>query len=300
MSWISNFRPKIRTLLNKSSVPENSWQSCIGCQKLIYHKILADNLYVCPHCSEHMRITPSALLKYMFDEAKYKIIDYKEPVSDPLHFKDEKKYSDRLKDYRKRTNSIDAAVVAFGKLKGIRLVLFIQNFAFMAGSMGMAVGNAMLKASEYAIQHRAALVSISAAGGARMQEGMLSLVQMPRTIIAANKLKEGGLPFISILTNPTTGGVTASYAMLGDVHIAEPNALICFAGPRVIEQTIRTKLPPGFQRAEYLLKRGIIDIVADRRTHRDLLAKLLSVLMHCPPADTSQSQPNDHGDMIGK
>ena len=279
MNWLSNFvRPKIRGFVAKRDVPENLWQKCPSCEKMIFHRDLAANLHVCPHCDHHMRVTPSQRLTNLFDDGAYEIIPLPEVIQDPLKFKDLKKYSDRLKDNRTKTGDSEEVCVAAGKMGGRDVIVEVQNFSFMGGSLGLAGGEAMLTAAGEAVARDAALVVFTAAGGARMQEGILSLMQMPRTTIAIAQVREAGLPYFVVLTDPTTGGVTASYAMLGDVAIAEPKALIGFAGPRVIENTIKEKLPEGFQRAEYLLEHGMIDMVVHRQDLRDTLIRLVNLL----------------------
>jgi acetyl-CoA carboxylase carboxyl transferase subunit beta len=251
---------------------------------MLFHRELSDNLYVCTNCDHHMAISPRARFAALFDGGIFTEVKVPEPLVDPLQFRDQKKYPDRLKAAQKTTSEKEAMLVAQGEIGRTPIVAAAQDFAFMAGSMGMYVGNAIIAAAERAVTLKRPLVLFSAAGGARMQEGILSLMQMPRTTVAVQMLKEANLPYIVVLTHPTTGGVTASYAMLGDVQIAEPNALICFAGPRVIEQTIREKLPEGFQRAEYLLDHGMLDRVTHRKALRDELIILTRLLMQLPPA----------------
>ena len=284
MNWITDYVPsKIKSIFVRRDMPENLWSKCDDCGQMIFHRELRNELYVCPNCGHHMAITPRERFGALFDGGVFVEIDVPEPITDPLHFRDEKRYTDRLRDARRKTGEHETMLVAEGRIFDLTVVAAGQDFAFMGGSMGMAVGNALLKAAETAVQHRAPLVVFSAAGGARMQEGILSLMQMPRTTIAVQMLREARLPFVVVLTNPTTGGVTASYAMLGDVQIAEPGALICFAGPRVIEQTIREKLPEGFQRSEYLLEHGMIDRVVKRKAIREELGRILRLLMGLPP-----------------
>jgi len=285
MNWISNYvRPKINSLFSRREVPENLWTKCPECGTMLFHRELSDNLNVCTSCDHHMAITPRARFTALFDGGIFTEVKVPEPLVDPLHFRDQKKYPDRLKAAQKATSEKEAMLVAQGEIGRTPIVAAAQDFAFMAGSMGMYVGNAIIAAAERAVKLKRPLVLFSAAGGARMQEGILSLMQMPRTTVAVQMLKEANLPYIVVLTHPTTGGVTASYAMLGDVQIAEPNALICFAGPRVIEQTIREKLPEGFQRAEYLLDHGMLDRVTHRKALRDELITLTRLLMQLPPA----------------
>ncbi|MEO0664699.1 MAG: acetyl-CoA carboxylase, carboxyltransferase subunit beta [Pseudomonadota bacterium] len=285
MNWISNYvRPTINSLFSRRDVPENLWTKCPECGQMIFHRELADNLYVCPHCGHHMAISPRARFTALFDAGVFTEIEVPEPVADPLHFRDQKKYPDRLKTAQRTTGEKEAMLVAEGEIGRTPIVAAAQDFSFMAGSMGMYVGNAIIAAAQRAVEMNRPLVLFSAAGGARMQEGILSLMQMPRTTVAVQMLKEAGLPYIVVLTHPTTGGVTASYAMLGDVQIAEPNALICFAGPRVIEQTIRETLPEGFQRAEYLLDHGMLDRVTPRGQMREELIQVVRLLLKQPPA----------------
>ncbi|MEM1300035.1 MAG: acetyl-CoA carboxylase, carboxyltransferase subunit beta [Pseudomonadota bacterium] len=283
MNWITDYVPTtIKSIFTRRDMPENLWVNCDSCQKMIFHRELRENLNCCPHCGHHMAISPRDRFKALFDGGVFVEIEVPEALADPLGFRDQKRYTERMKDARKKTEEVEAMLVAHGTILGLPVVTAGQDFAFMGGSMGMAVGNALLKAAETALTQNAPLVVFAAAGGARMQEGILSLMQMPRTTVAVQMLREAGLPFVVVLTHPTTGGVTASYAMLGDVHLAEPDALICFAGPRVIEQTIREKLPEGFQRSEYLLDHGMIDRVVRRADMRDELGTMLRMLMKQP------------------
>jgi acetyl-CoA carboxylase carboxyl transferase subunit beta len=285
MNWISNYvRPKINSLFSRREVPENLWTKCPECGTMLFHRELADNLNVCTNCDHHMAISPHDRFVSLFDGGVFVEVKVPDPVTDPLQFRDQKKYPERLKTAQKSTGSKEAMLVAEGEIGRTPVVAAAQDFAFMAGSMGMYVGNAIIAAAERSVKLKRPLILFSAAGGARMQEGILSLMQMPRTTVAVQMLKEAGLPYIVVLTHPTTGGVTASYAMLGDVQIAEPNALICFAGPRVIEQTIREKLPEGFQRAEYLLDHGMLDRVTHRKALRDELITITRLLTAQPPA----------------
>jgi acetyl-CoA carboxylase carboxyl transferase subunit beta len=285
MNWISNYvRPKINSLFSRREVPENLWTKCPECGTMLFHRELAENLNVCTNCDHHMAISPRDRFRSLFDAGIFAEVKVPEPLADPLQFRDQKKYPERLKTARAATGEKEAMLVAEGEIGRTPVVAAAQDFAFMAGSMGMYVGNAVIAAAERAVKLKRPLILFAAAGGARMQEGILSLMQMPRTTVAVQMLKEAGLPYIVVLTHPTTGGVTASYAMLGDVQIAEPNALICFAGPRVIEQTIREKLPEGFQRAEYLLDHGMLDRVTHRRALRDDLIVIARMLTGMPPA----------------
>jgi len=279
MSWLTEFvRPKIRTLLGRKEAPDNLWHQCPKCQQMIFHRELEAGKKVCPHCGHHMRATATDRLLWTFDDGNFTRIDLPRPVQDPLKFRDQKRYADRLKEARDNTRQEDAILVAHGTIGGARAVVAAMTFDFMGGSMGAAVGDGLVAAARLAVLQAAPLVVYTASGGARMQEGAISLMQMPRSIIATQMVKEAGLPFIVVLTDPTTGGVTASFAMLGDVQIAEPNALIGFAGARVIEQTVREKLPEGFQRAEYLLAHGIIDMVVKRGELTATLARLIAFM----------------------
>ncbi len=285
MNWISNYvRPKINSLFSRREVPENLWTKCPECGTMLFHRELAGNLNVCSNCDHHMAISPRDRFTSLFDGGVFTEVKVPEPAADPLHFRDQKKYPDRLKAAQKASGEKEAMLVAEGEIGRTPIVAAAQDFSFMAGSMGVYVGNAVLAGAERAIKLKRPFVLFSAAGGARMQEGILSLMQMPRTTVAVQMLKEANLPYVVVLTHPTTGGVTASYAMLGDVQIAEPNALIGFAGARVIEQTIREKLPEGFQRAEYLLDHGMLDRVTHRKAMREELITILRMLMGLAPA----------------
>ncbi|MET4101276.1 acetyl-CoA carboxylase carboxyl transferase subunit beta [Roseovarius sp. MBR-78] len=285
MNWITNYvRPRINSIFSRREMPENLWTKCDECGTMLFHRELSDNLNVCTNCGHHMAITPRARFAALFDGGLYTEVEVPTPTPDPLQFRDQKKYPDRLRAAQKATGEKEAMLVATGEMGRTPIVAAAQDFSFMAGSMGMYVGNAIIAGAEAAVKHKRPLILFSAAGGARMQEGILSLMQMPRTTVAVQMLREAGLPYIVVLTHPTTGGVTASYAMLGDVQIAEPGALICFAGPRVIEQTIREKLPEGFQRAEYLLEHGMLDRVTPRTRMRDELITITRMLMGLPPA----------------
>jgi acetyl-CoA carboxylase carboxyl transferase subunit beta len=277
MSWLSRVRNGIPFLPKRQSA-ENLWHKCAKCGTMVFAKEWEENYNVCPRCNHHDRIGPTKRFEQLFDAAQYEVLPVPVVREDPLRFKDSKRYTERLKTARAINGERDALINARGKLEGHNVVVGVQDFAFMGGSMGIAVGAAFVAGVRAAIEDRAPYVLFTAAGGARMQEGILSLMQMPRTTVALAELKEAGLPYIVVLTDPTTGGVTASYAMLGDVQIAEPGALIGFAGQRVIEQTIREKLPEGFQRAEYLLEHGMIDMVVSRGDLREKLAQLVSYL----------------------
>ncbi len=279
MSWLTEFvRPKLRTLLGRTDVPDNLWHQCPSCQQMIFRTELEAARKVCTHCGHHLRASAAERLAWTFDDGAFTRIELPKPVADPLKFRDQKRYADRLRDAREATKQDDALLVAHGTIGGARAVVAAMDFAFMGGSMGAAVGDGLVAAARLAVLQGAALVVFTSSGGARMQEGAVSLMQMPRTVIAAQMVKEAGLPFLVVLTDPTSGGVTASFAMLGDVQIAEPNALICFAGARVIEQTVREKLPEGFQRAEYLRDHGIIDMVVKRGELPAMLAKLIGLM----------------------
>ena len=285
MNWITNYvRPTINSLFSRREVPENLWTKCNNCGTMLFHRELAENQNVCTNCDHHMPIGARDRLATLFDGGVFVEVEVPEPIADPLQFKDQKKYGDRMKDARKKTGEKDAMLVAEGEMGRTPVVVAVQDFSFMGGSMSMYVGNAIIAAAERAIEMKRPLILFSAAGGARMQEGILGLMQMPRTTIAVQMLKDAGLPYIVVLTHPTTGGVTASYAMLGDVQIAEPNALIGFAGARVIEQTIGEKLPEGFQRAEYLLDHGMLDRVTKRTELKEELVTIVRMLMKQPPA----------------
>lgn len=292
MNWINNYvRPRINSIFSRRETPENLWRKCDECGTMLFHRELSDNLNVCTNCGHHMALSPRDRFAALFDGGIFTEIDVPEPQADPLHFRDQKKYPERMKTAQKTTGEKEAMLVVSGEMGRTPIVAAAQDFSFMGGSMGMYVGNAIIAAAQEAVKLNRPLILFSAAGGARMQEGILSLMQMPRTTVAVQMLKEAGLPYIVVLTHPTTGGVTASYAMLGDVHIAEPNALICFAGPRVIEQTIREKLPEGFQRAEYLLDHGMLDRVTVRTKMRDELITITRMLMGFPPAVRGELPP---------
>lgn len=279
MNWLTNFvRPKLRALVGKD-VPENLWHKCSQCEQMIFHRDLKENIYVCRHCGYHMRLKAKQRFESLFDEGQYTLVPVTKPSQDPLKFKDLKKYSDRLKEARQKTEEEDAVLVAMGTIDGVMTVVAAFDFHFMGGSMGMAAGNALVDAAEKAVQEKVPLLAIPASGGARMQEGILSLMQMARTTVAVSKVREAGLPFVTLLSDPTAGGVTASFAMLGDVALAEPGATICFAGRRVIEQTIREKLPDDFQTSEHLQKHGMVDIVVKRGDLPATLGKILGHLM---------------------
>ncbi len=286
MSWLTNFvRPKIQALVGKKDVPENLWHRCPACDQMLFHRELTENLHVCHHCECHMRISAATRLDLLFDDGEYERAKLPAVATDPLKFRDTKRYTERLRDAEGRANESEAVVVASGRMGGLPAVVAAFDFAFMGGSMGQAVGEGLIVAARLACDQRAALIAIPASGGARMQEGMLSLIQMPRTVIAVEQVREAGLPYIVILTDPTTGGVSASFAMLGDIQIAEPGAMIGFAGRRVIEDTIHEELPEDFQRAERMLDHGLIDMVVARRDLRDTLIRVISLLRQKTPSD---------------
>ena len=277
MNWISDWAlPKIQGLFKRES-PENLWHNCPACQQMIFHRDLEKALRVCSHCGHHMRLGAVQRLEATLDPG-FSRIELPKAPADPLRFRDQRRYADRLRESQTKTSMDDAVAVAHGTINGQRAVVAAFEFAFMGGSMGAGVGEAIVTAAKLAVLQNAPLIVFTASGGARMQEGAVSLMQMPRTVIATRMVKEAGLPFITVLCDPTTGGVTASFAMLGDIQIAEPGALIGFAGARVIEQTVREKLPEGFQRAEYLLEHGILDMVVKRGEMRETLARVISLL----------------------
>jgi acetyl-CoA carboxylase carboxyl transferase subunit beta len=286
MSWLSNFvLPKIRAVVSRKTVPDNLWKKCPGCEQMLFHRELEANLGVCRNCGHHLRIGAVRRLEILFDDGVFSRIELPKMPSDPLRFRDRRRYTDRLKEAQAaQGNDSDSVVVAHGRLSGHPTVVAAFEFGFMGGSMGVAAGEAVLTAARLAVLQQAALVVVPASGGARMQEGVLSLIQMPRTIIAADMVKEAGLPYIVVLTDPTTGGVSASFAMVGDVTLAEPGAIIGFAGARVIEETIHEKLPEGFQRAEYLRDHGMVDLVVPRAELRTTIGRLLSLLRDPQPA----------------
>jgi acetyl-CoA carboxylase carboxyl transferase subunit beta len=285
MNWIANVvPPKVRSLLRRET-PENLWVKCPESGELVFHKDLEANLFVVPGSGYHMRLSSKARLDNLFDGAFYEEITTPEVPLDPLKFRDVKRYTDRLKEYRLKTGALDAVKLAFGKLQSMDIVAAVQDFDFLGGSLGMAAGEAIITGMTAAIERHTPFIIFTASGGARMQEGIFSLMQMPRTTIAVQRLRDAKLPYIVVLTNPTTGGVTASYAMLGDIHIAEPGAVIGFAGPRVIEQTIRERLPEGFQRAEYLEAHGMIDMVVKRQDMRATLARLCALMTRTQPIE---------------
>lgn len=294
MNWLTNFvRPKIRALSSaRREPPDNLWLKCPSCGAMLFHRDLQQNLHVCPRCNFHMRIGPRERLNLLFDDGQYQLIELPKATVDPLKFRDQKRYVDRLKDAQAATGGQDAIVVAHGTIGGLPAVVAVMDYRFIGGSMGVAVGEGIIAGARLAVLQDAAFITVTSSGGARMQEGMLSLMQMPRTVIAVEQVKEAGLPYLVILTDPTTGGVSASFAMLGDVHIAEPGAQIGFAGQRVIEETIRETLPDGFQRAEYLLAHGMVDMVVSRLDLRATVGRLLQLLRRPnPSAEVLTMQP---------
>jgi acetyl-CoA carboxylase carboxyl transferase subunit beta len=292
MNWISNVvRPKIRSFLNRREPPENLWIKCPETGQLVFYKDVEANQFVIPGSDYHMRMGATARMKSMFDDEEWEEIAVPEVPLDPLKFRDERRYTDRLKDARAKTSTPDAVKLGRGTLDGIAVVIAVQDFDFMGGSLGMAAGEAVITGLETAVEHGTPFIMFAASGGARMQEGILALMQLPRTTVAVQMLREARRPYLVVLTNPTTGGVTASYAMLGDIQIAEPGALIGFAGPRVIEQTIREKLPEGFQRAEYLKAHGMVDMVIHRHQLRAMLANLCRLLTKAPAKEVVALPP---------
>ena len=280
MNWIDNYvRPRINSIFSRREVPENLWSKCSKCGTMLFHRELSENLHVCTQCEHHMVISPRERFASLFDGGIFMEIEVPKPLNDPLSFKDQRKYPDRLKVAQKTTGEKEAMLVAEGNIGRTPIIAAAQNFAFMGGSMGMHVGNAIVAAAQKAVTLKRPLILFSAAGGARMQEGILSLMQMPRSTVAIQMLKEAGLPYIVVLTHPTTGGVTASYAMLGDIHIAEPGALIAFAGARVIQGTVKEELPEGFQKSEYVEKTGFVDLIVERKDLASKIGTLLSILL---------------------
>lgn len=297
MNWINNVvRPKIQSFLQKREVPENLWIKCPESGEMVFHRDLESNQWVIPSSDYHMKMPWKRRLALFFDEGAYDLVATPEAPVDPLKFRDGRRYSDRLKDAKTKSGLNDSVIVASGNLDTLPVTVTVQDFSFMGGSLGMAAGEAIISGFETAVEKKTPLILFVASGGARMQEGVLSLMQMPRTTIAVRALKKAGLPYIVVLTNPTTGGVSASYAMLGDIHIAEPDALIGFAGQRVIEQTIREKLPAGFQRAEYLREHGMVDMVVHRHQLRETISRLCKLLMNVPatvpPAGPAATDPD--------
>jgi acetyl-CoA carboxylase carboxyl transferase subunit beta len=291
MNWISEVvRPRIKTLF-KRETPENLWIKCPETGQMVFHKDVENNHFVIPGSNHHMRVSAVQRLKMTFDSGTWIDVPLPEAPADPLKFRDEKRYVDRLRDARAKTGMQDAFKVGYGRVDELPMTVAVQDFGFMGGSLGMAAGEAFVRGADTALDKRTPYVLFAASGGARMQEGILSLMQMPRTTVAIRRLRDARLPYVVVLTNPTTGGVTASYAMLGDVHIAEPGALIGFAGPRVIEQTIREKLPDGFQRSEYLKEHGMVDMVVHRHELKATVARLCRLLMNAPAPERPAEPP---------
>jgi acetyl-CoA carboxylase carboxyl transferase subunit beta len=280
MNWLTSYvRPKLQGLVGKKSeVPDNLWRKCSDCEQMIFHRDFQSNLYVCPHCDHHERVSALSRLEMLYDDGQFTLVPLPDVTVDPLKFKDTKKYIDRLKAYQEKNNSQDAVLVAYGTIGGKTVVTAAFDFFFMGGSMGMAAGEAIVQAAEVALKFKAPLLTIPASGGARMQEGILSLMQLPRTIIAVQMVREAKLPYLVLLADPTTGGVSASFAMLGDIALAEPKATIGFAGRRVIEDIIREKLPENFQSSEYLLEHGMVDMVVHRKDLRATLSKIVRLI----------------------
>ncbi len=291
MSWLNRLRPKL-SFLQKRETPDNLWHKCKSCGQMVFRKEFIENLSVCPRCDHHERIGPAERFGQVFDGGKFTRLPTPPAPEDPLKFRDQKRYTDRIKAARTATQEPEAFALARGKIGGTEAVVGVQNFAFMGGSMGVGVGEAFVAGARAALGAKAPYVVFTAAGGARMQEGILSLMQMPRSVIAVEEVKEAKLPYIVVLADPTTGGVSASFAMLGDITLAEPGAVIGFAGQRVIEETIREKLPEGFQRSEYLRDHGMVDIVVHRKELRETLARLVDLLRRKqPPAEVIPLQP---------
>lgn len=307
MSWLTNVvRPKLREWVGAGSraVPDNLWEKCPECEQMIFHRELESRLRVCPHCDHHLRVPVDTRLAMLFDDAIFATIDSPKTAPDPLKFRDLRKYPERLKEAQTRTGRSEAAVIALGAMGGLPVVAVALNFEFMGGSMGIAVGEAILEGARRAVAEGASFIIVCASGGARMQEGILSLMQMARTTIAVQLVREAGLPYFALLTDPTTGGVSASFAMLGDITIAEPGAIIGFAGARVIEQTIRESLPAGFQKAEYLLDHGMVDLIVHRSELRDTIVRLNTLLRRPRPEpavpaevlETGEAEAMDRGE----
>ncbi len=300
MNWLTNFiRPKIRSFVEQKEMPDNLWQKCPACEGMLFNRDLGANLNVCNHCGHHMKIGVMERLRLLFDDGNFREISAPPVPHDPLKFKDRKRYADRLKETRAKSGRDDAIVIACGVIGGKPVVIAAFDFSFMGGSMGAAVGEGIVLAADAAVRDHAALIIIPASGGARMQEGAISLMQMPRSIVAVEQVKMAGLPYIVLLTDPTTGGVSASFAMVGDIHIAEPGTTIGFAGKRVIQETIREELPPGFQTAEYLREHGMVDIVVARKDLRETLARILGILMQGSVSVAARGNGNGNGGKNG-
>ncbi len=299
MNWLNNYvRPKIKALVGRADVPDNLWHKCPSCGHMSYHKELTASLWVCPHCNHHMRISARKRLELLFDKGAYETLPLPSVNQDPLRFRDSRRYAERLRSAQNETGEGEAVIIAKGAICGVKAIVLAFNFEFMGGSMGMAVGEGLVAAADAAVKNALPLITIPASGGARMQEGILSLMQMPRTVIAIQQVKEAGLPYLVLLTDPTTGGVSASFAMLGDIQIAEPGAVIGFAGRRVIEGTVRESLPDDFQRAEYLMDHGMVDLVVRRKDLPETLGRVLRLLTEsrppgvpAPVADEDSAKP---------
>ena len=295
MNWITNLvRPKIGNLLNRKDMPENLWIKCPESGEMVFHKDLEANMGVVPSSGYHMRISAKERLGFLFDKGEYELIDMPKVVQDPLKFRDKSRYIDKLKDARKKTGLEDSIIAAKGMIEEMPMIAVVHEMQFIGGSLGMAAGDMIIKAMEMAAAEKTPLVLFAASGGARMQEGILSLMQLPRTTVAVQMMKDANVPYIVVLTNPTTGGVSASYAMLGDVHIAEPGAVIGFAGRRVIEQTIREKLPDDFQTSEYLLEHGMVDMIVPRHELKPTVSRVVRLLMNLPTYEAPAIQLEDH------
>ena len=281
MNWFKKIVPPgLKKIFSKRSSTKELWLKCNNCEAMLFHKDAKENLYVCNECDNHMRISAKERFNQLLDQGSIKYIEDPIVPIDPLKFRDEKKYIDRLKESKKKTKIADSVVIGYGSINKINVTLAVHDFQFMGGSLGMAAGESIIKAIKHSLDNHCPFILCASSGGARMQEGILSLMQMPRTTIMIQALREKRIPYIVLLTNPTTGGVTASYAMLGDIHIAEPNALIGFAGPRVIENTIKENLPDGFQKSEYLLDHGMIDMVSHRKDLKNNITSILEILMN--------------------
>jgi acetyl-CoA carboxylase carboxyl transferase subunit beta len=281
LSWLKNIVPPgLKKIFKRREVPDNLWLKCSACDSMIFHKDAEDTLFVCPECDFHLKVSAEIRFQQLFDEGSIIYIDCPDVPKDPLKFKDQKRYIDRLKETRSKTNKKDSILIGSGNINTQQVVMAVHDFSFMGGSLGMAAGESIILAIEEALKKKCPFILCASSGGARMQEGILSLMQMPRTTVMLQSLREEKLPYIVLLTNPTTGGVTASYAMLGDIHIAEPKALIGFAGPRVIENTINENLPEGFQKSEYLLDHGMIDMVVHRKDLKEMITNIINILFN--------------------
>ena len=288
MNWITNLvRPKIGGILGRSDMPENLWVKCPESGEMVFHKDLDANMGVVPNSGYHMKISAKERLRHFFDDGSYEMLPVPKVAQDPLKFRDKSKYSDKLKDARKKTGLEDSILAGKGKVQGLEMIAVVHEMAFIGGSLGMAAGEMIIKAMELAAETKTPLVLFAASGGARMQEGILSLMQLPRTTVGVQMMKDAGVPYIVVLTNPTTGGVSASYAMLGDIHIAEPGAVIGFAGRRVIEGTIREKLPDDFQTSEYLLEHGMVDMIVSRLEMKSTISRVIRLMLNLPAIDSA-------------